>query len=142
LVSRYNVQLESYCKTINIEALLTSNIATTMILPAALAYQAQLAETIIATKSVLDSADMTGQESLLKDVTEKSSQLKHAIDALDKLNRKDEKAHSDPFDHAKFYETKIIPAMNEVRTLADELESLVDDSLWPLPKFREMLYIY
>ena len=44
--------------------------------------------------------------------------------------------------HAKFYEQKVIPAMNDVRKVADELELIVDDALWPLPKFREMLYIY
>ncbi len=142
LMSRYNVQLESYCKTINIEALLTSNIAATMILPTAINYQAQLAGSIIATKSVLDDADMSVQEGLLKDIMERASKLKLAIDNLDKLNKKDEKAHSNLFDHAKFYETKIIPAMNEVRSIADELELLVDDSLWPIPKFSEMLYIY
>lgn len=41
-----------------------------------------------------------------------------------------------------FTEQKIIPAMNQVRAISDELEQIVDDALWPLPKFREMLYIY
>jgi glutamine synthetase len=53
-----------------------------------------------------------------------------------------EEEETDHFAHAKFYEQKVIPAMNDVRHAADDLETIVDDSLWPLPKFREMLYIY
>jgi glutamine synthetase len=55
---------------------------------------------------------------------------------------KEEDHESDNSAHAKFYESKVLPAMNDVRAVADELEMIVDDSLWPLPKFREMLYIY
>jgi glutamine synthetase len=140
LISRYNIMFENYCKTINIEALLTINMAATMILPAALEYQNRLASTISVTRSVIDGAQ-TGQEKLLKEVAERVSKLKQNIDILDELTR-DEKEHEDLYQHAKFYQSKIIPAMNNVRHVADELESLVDDDLWPLPKFREMLYIY
>jgi glutamine synthetase len=142
LVSRYNIMLENYCKTVNIEAQLTSTIATTMILPASLQYQNRLASTIVQTKAAISGIDIGPQEKLLKDVAERCSRLKDALDKLSALFHEADEGETDPLAHAKFYQQKVIPAMTQVRTIADELEVLVDDSLWPLPKFREMLYIY
>lgn len=142
LVSRYNVQLENYCKTINIEALLTASIATTMIVPAAMQYQSRVASTIIQTKEAVSGLDLAPQENLLRDVAERVSRLRTNVERLDALSHEVDEGETDALSHAKFYQQKVIPAMNAVRTVADELETLVDDSLWPLPKFREMLYIY
>lgn len=142
LQSRYNIMLEAYCKTINIEALLTANIATTMVLPAALQYQTRVAQAILATKEAASGLDLSGQEKLLRDVAERVSRLKSAVEKLEALSHEVDAGDSDPLHHAKFYQQKVIPAMNSVRQYADELETMVDDSLWPLPKFREMLYIY
>ncbi|MBC7999762.1 MAG: glutamine synthetase III [Leptolyngbya sp.] len=144
LVSRYHILLENYCKVINIESLLTSSMATTMILPAAIEYQTRLATAIVQTKSAISGVTLTHQEKMLNDVSEKINNLTAAIENLAVLHleqRVDE--HEDEASaEAKFYQTRVIPAMNEVRNAADELELIVDDSLWPLPKFREMLYIY
>jgi glutamine synthetase len=142
LVSRYNVNLENYCKTVNIEALLTATIATTMILPASLGYQTRVAQAIVAAKEALSGLDLGPQEKLLRDVVERVSRLKVSIEKLDALFHEVDEGETDALSHAKFYQQKVIPAMNAVRTVADELETMVDDSLWPLPKFREMLYIY
>ncbi|HEY9678602.1 MAG TPA: glutamine synthetase III [Drouetiella sp.] len=141
LVSRYNIMLESYCKTINVEALLTANIATTMILPAALEYQSRVASTLVQTRQALSGVNLTSQEGLLRELCEKVNKLREAIEDLHALSSKEDD-HSDAFAHSKFYHGQVLPAMTEVRTVADELEMVVDDSLWPLPKFREMLYIY
>lgn len=142
LVSRYNVQLENYCKTINIEALITASIATTMILPAAMQYQARIASTIVQTKEAVSGIDLSVQEKLLRDVAERVGRLKTNIEKLDALFHEVDEGESDALSHARFYQQKVIPAMNSVRQVADELETICDDSLWPLPKFREMLYIY
>lgn len=145
LVSRYNIMLETYCKTINIESLLTESIATNMILPAALEYQSRVATAIVQTKAAVSSINLTVQESLLRDIAEKVNQLKTSLEVLESIRRHDkeeEKPEDETYSHARFYQQKVIPAMNDVRTVADELEMIVDDSLWPLPKFREMLYIY
>lgn len=145
LVSRYHIMLEAYCKTINIEVQLTLAIASTMILPAALEYQGTIASTLaniaIAFKEG-NRPDTSAQDKLLKDLCEKSSKLKFAIEQLDAISREADHNGISPFGHAKFYQERVIPAMNAVRAVADELEIIVDDSLWPLPKFREMLYIY
>ncbi len=145
LESRYHIMLEAYCKTINIESLLTAEIATTMILPAAIDYQHQLASAIVLTKSAIGGAQITAQEGMLRDMCHKISELHNAIEVLNsfiKGSKDDENGHSDVFTHARYYQERVITAMNEVRHAADELETVVDDGLWPLPKFREMLYIY
>jgi len=144
LVSRYNIMLESFCKTVNIEALLTANIATTMILPAALEYQNRVATTLVQTKQALSSVNLTLQEGMLRELCEKVNQLRESLEVLESLRHrgKEDDHESDNSAHAKFYESKVLPAMNDVRSVADELEMIVDDSLWPLPKYREMLYIY
>jgi len=143
--SRYNIMLEAYCKTINIESLLTAEIASTMILPAAIEYQHQLASTIVLTKSAIGGAQITAEEGMLRDLCHKISELHNAIEVLNsfiKGSKDDENGHSDVYTHARYYQERVITAMNEVRHAADELETVVDDGLWPLPKFREMLYIY
>jgi glutamine synthetase len=146
LVSRYNVQLEGYCKTINIESLLTANIAKTLILPAAVEYQARLANAIVQTKSAIGGVNLSVEEGLLRDLVNKINSLHNAVEVLESLTSHDSGQHNgegdDTFAHARFYQQRVIPAMNDVRTAADEIEDVVDDSLWPLPKFREMLYIY
>jgi glutamine synthetase len=142
LESRYHILLENYCKTINVETQLTSSMAATMILPAALAYQSSLAGVIRDTKAVLPNADCKTEENLLADVMEKASRLKEAIDALDHASRQVEEHTSDVLAHARLYQSSVRPAMNTVRKLADELEMVVDDALWPLPKFRELLFVY
>lgn len=148
LMSRYNVQLEAYCKTINIESLMTASMARTMIVPAALEYQLRIAQTIATTKQAVSGISLTHQEDLLKSVSDKVGSLQVEVDRLESLikeGHQDEHGdhgESDTLNRARFYEQKVIPSMNQVRNLSDELETTIDDSLWPLPKFREMLYIY
>lgn len=144
LVSRYNIMLEGYCKTVNIEALLTESIATNMILPVALEYQNRVATAIVQAKSAVNGLNLTHQENLLRDIVEKVNRLSSNLEVLEQVrshSAEDEQAE-DLLHHAKVYQQKVIPAMNDVRKVADELELVVDDALWPLPKFREMLYIY
>ena len=142
LQSRYVVMLESYCKTSNIEALMTINMGNTMILPAAIAYQSKLASSIAQVKAAVQGIEMGPQEKLLRDLTDRINKLKLGLETLDAITHEMDESEHEILHHARFYEEKVIPAMNAVRSIADELEYMVDDALWPLPKFREMLYIY
>jgi glutamine synthetase len=113
-----------------------------MIVPAAMQYQARIANTIVQTREAVSGLDLSGHEKLLRDISERVTKLRTAIEKLDALSHEVDEGETDPLHHARFYEQKVIPAMTHVRQVADELELLCDDSLWPLPKFREMLYIY
>ena len=138
LHSRYEILLENYKKTINIEANLTLQIAQRQILPAALRYQAQVAQSIANVKAAGIAAPKA-EESLLKELNDTISTLYNACTKLGHVI--DHPADGDAFAHAKYSHATIIPAMNAVREPADKLETLVADDLWPLPTDQEMLFI-
>ncbi|MBK8977804.1 MAG: glutamine synthetase III [Planctomycetes bacterium] len=140
--SRANVMFESYAKAIAIEAQSAIGIASTTILPAALRFQAQLAESI-------EAARRAGVKSLARQearLAETAAGIESALGALAALQERFEtvEAHENgsPERHARAYRDEVIPAMTALREACDELETLVDDELWPLPKYREMLFIH
>jgi glutamine synthetase len=137
LKSRYNILCETYVKTIAIEAKLTRFIAQTQILPACLRYQTEVANSVTAVKAAAPDAPV--QTGLLKTLSEGISELTKTLSTLDgALNHA---AHGELIDHAKYSRDKVVPAMNAVRAAADKLEGLVADDLWPIPTYREMLFI-
>jgi glutamine synthetase len=135
LQSRYEVALEQYIKTINVEAKLTTKIARTTILPAALGYQKNLADNVAAVKA----AGLTPETGPLKQVTELIGKLQAALAGLD--TAASHHGGDDLLAEAKHYGTAILPAMLKVREAADALEGIVDDDLWPLPTYQEILFI-
>jgi glutamine synthetase len=138
LHSRYEIFLESYRKTINIESQLTIQIAQRMILPAALRYQTQVAGAIVSLKSTGATVPKT-QTAHLNELVGAIESLQAATDRLGEAV--DEPSKGDSLDHAKYARDAIIPAMNAVRAAGDLLETLVPDDLWPLPTYQEMLFI-
>jgi glutamine synthetase len=137
LQSRFTIFAENYVKTLNIEGQLTAMIARTMILPAALRYQAEVATAVNATKEA--GVDNKAQADLLKSLTVTISEFQSVIATLDKALG--HHADGDVLEHATYARDKILPSMNAVRTLGDKLETMVADDLWPLPSYREMLFI-
>ncbi len=140
--SRFKILNEKYSNTINVEAIATRDIAMTMILPAAMAHQRQLAESITAVGAVLGAESVEAQNEVLAVTTRAVSDMKKAIDHLLAAQEELEGAELSEDERARAYRDRIIPAMDAVRVAADLLERLVDDDLWPLPKYREMLFIH
>ncbi|HEY4330034.1 MAG TPA: glutamine synthetase type III, partial [Phycisphaerae bacterium] len=136
--SRYEIYLENYKKTINIEAQLTASIAKTMILPAAIRYQGEVAHSVAAAKAA-GSGPLTEQEAMLKDLSTTINELQKKTAAL--THASDHAASGDALAHAKYSKETILTAMLAVRQLGDKLETIVADDLWPLPTYREMLFI-
>jgi glutamine synthetase len=137
LQSRFVILSENYVKTVNIEGQLTSMMGRQMILPAALRYLTEVANSVNATKAA--GVDNSAQLDFLKTLSKTTSDFQTAIAALDKALG--HHAEGEPFDHAKYFRDSVLPAMNAVRVLGDKLETLVADDLWPLPTYREMLFI-
>ena len=137
LVSREEILLENYATTISIEAETCLVMAKTMILPAGLKYQADVAAAVKLAADAGCPCDI--QLAMLRDIVATNSALKVAIDALDAANT--HVATGPTLKHAKYMRDVIIPAMLAVREPADKLETLVDDEIWPLPTYREMLFI-
>jgi glutamine synthetase len=137
LQSRYTIYCESYVKTITVEARLTAMMARTMVLPAALRYQTLVAGAVLSARSA--GADTTAQQELLKSLTATIGELQQATAGLD-----DAVGHhhgGDVTDHARAARDRVVPAMAAVRMLSDRLEAVVADDLWPLPTYREMLFV-
>jgi glutamine synthetase len=138
LHSRFEILLENYKKTIAIESQLMIRIGERMLLPASLRYQAEVAQTV----ANLKASGTPVPKNLEHLLVELTATIDHFQDALKKLAAaSEEHSEGDTLAHAKHSRDKIVPAMNDVRTHGDHLESLVADDLWPLPTYQEMLFI-
>jgi len=136
LHARYEVNLETYTKTINIEAQLMVLMANRYILPAALNYQKQIAESVAAVKAA--GAQSREGKRLLTRFTKLVDQFKAHADALGGVL---EHTSSSTEKHARHMRDKVIPAMAALREQGDDIELLMPHELWPLPTYREMLFI-
>ncbi len=137
LRARYDVALEQYNKTINIEAQLMVLMGNRYILPAAYRYQTEVAQTVAAVKS----AGATAKESRarLTQMIRLTDECKVRVDHLQHLL--EHEGNGDPMKHAKYFRDKVIPAMNDLRETGDALEAVVPHDIWPFPTYREMLFV-
>ncbi|KRD06727.1 glutamine synthetase [Mycobacterium sp. Root265] len=134
LESRVEVRYETYALTVAVEAKLALEIGSTVILPAALRYQTELAQNV----ATLKAAGVEPDLSLLKMVSEPIGALTAALATL----KEGLSHHADSAtEEAVHAQSALLPAMDAVRVAADTLESIVADDLWPLPTYQEMLYI-
>jgi glutamine synthetase len=135
LKSRCDIYLEQYCKTVRVEALQTVEMAKTLLFPAAIRYQNELASTCANLKLVgyeFDTDTLDKVTELVKCLQESIGSLNKALDSHDAANLLAEAQH---------FCDEVVPAMAAVRKCADELEGWVADDLWPLPTYQEMLFI-
>jgi glutamine synthetase len=133
--SRYEIALEQYILAIDVEAELTLEMATTMILPAAIRYQTELATNVASLKAAGVEADTTALTSL----SGKIAELQAGIATLRSEIDHDDIESTEK--HAEHCQKGLLPAMDTIRAAADYLESVVADDLWPLPTYQEMLFI-
>ena len=135
LHSRYEVRLEQYALTVAVEAKLTLEIGTTVILPAAVRYQTELAQNVAALKKAGVEPSLTALEAVsapIADLTAGLTSLKAALSDHSAESALDEATHA---------QKALLPVMEAMRSAVDILESVVADDLWPLPTYQEMLYI-
>ncbi|MFP5257946.1 MAG: glutamine synthetase III [Acidobacteriota bacterium] len=134
LKSREEIYLEQYVKTIQTEANLVVRMAKTVIFPAAVRYQSELAAACANLKAIGHDYKMDTLECVtakLRDIQAKTAELEKLM----------EHSAEGTLAEAKHMCCTILPAMNEVRAVADALEAVVADDLWPLPSYQEMLFI-
>lgn len=140
--ARQEILFETYCKTIAIEGLSALRIARTMILPAAVAYQSSLADAVLKVRAADETADVSALKQTLQTVSENVKGLVEATGVLSSCLEEAGEKGGEAAAHARLYCGKVMPAMAECRKFADALEAVVDDALWPLPKYDELLWIY
>ena len=140
LESRYEINLDNYIKTINIETLTMLNMAKRQILPAAIKFTAVLADTINAIKKTGIKADTSAQEELLKEISTTVASFKKHISALEKVTLNAANMQGDTYKQACFYRDQVVVKMSDLRTDGDKLETLVDAELWPMPTYEDLLF--
>ena len=137
LHSRYEIWLENYSKTINIEALTMVDMAKKQYIPAVMEYTKTLADTVLAVKSA--GADATVQTTALKSISEKLAEAQAAETSLeDKLA--EAAGIEDPKKLAFFYKDVVHTAMDDLRAPVDALEMMVDKKVWPVPTYGDLIF--
>jgi glutamine synthetase len=134
LHSRFEIYVEQYNKSVDVEAKLAAQIVKTQILPAALRYGKELTDAIVSAKA----AGLTPSSKVAGTVAKLTAEVEEKVTKL-------ESAHghgaSSPLDEAKHLRDEVLPAMESLRASVDALEAVMADDAWPLPTYQEMLFI-
>lgn len=139
LHSRYEIFMEGYCKTLNIEALTMVDMVNKYIIPSVLAYSNDLGKSIVQKKAVSSAINCEMEESLLTKISDLSSTLYSRNEKLsqDLLKVKD---YTDITEEAFYYKDVIFVDMQELRAVADELETMVGEEYWAYPTYGKLLF--
>lgn len=140
LHSRCEILLDNYCKVLHIEALTMLDMSRKEIIPAVSRYLKDMSDTAASVKAIIADADCTMQESIIGKVAALSGSLYKKTEALnaDVLATRDHEENIE--DRAQYYKNSIFPAMQELRVVADELETLVGQDYWPFPTYSDLLF--
>ncbi len=136
LHARYEINLETYCKTINIEAQLMVLMADRYILPAAFEYQKHVGQSVAAAKAG-GAPSKEGKKHLVE--------LVKLVDAFrvqtERLEAAADHTSATAEKHAKYMRDSVVPSMAKLRDLGDRMELMIPHETWPLPTYREMLFV-
>ena len=139
LESRKEILLEKYCQTINIEALTMLEMVKKDIIPAICNYSKDLTQGALAKKNLSSDIDVSLETSLVSKISSLSACLSKKTTELDKVLL-DAKDIDNNEELAKFYHDTVLSQMNEVRAIADELETIVGKGYWPFPTYTDLLF--
>ncbi len=137
LESRYAINLENYCKVLKIESLTMVEMAKKDILPAVSTYVRKLAEAVSCTKSIAD-VECGFETDMIRKLTSLSTNMYKKMLSLEELIETVPVGEGQTT--ADYYKDTIIPAMNKLRKIADEIETLVGEKYWPYPTYGRMLF--
>ena len=137
LESRYVINLENYCKIIKIESLTMIEMAKKDILPAVSTYVRKMAEAVSCTRSIAD-VECGFEVDMIRNLTNLSTNMYKKMLSLEELISQAPKGDDQRL--AEYYRDAIIPAMDRLRAVADEIEPLVGEKYWPYPTYGRMLF--
>ncbi|WP_024834071.1 glutamine synthetase III [Ruminiclostridium josui] len=138
--SRYEISLEKYIKTINIEAMTMLEMAKRQLLPACIKFETEIAKSINEIKNCGIEADLSANTELLNETASFVSQFKKEISLLENSLSKAQHSFEDTFEQAMFYRNDVFARMEALRKVADELERIVDSNIWPIPTYADILF--
>ena len=142
--ARNEVKWETYSKKIQIESRVLGDLAINHIIPAAVRYQSTLLDNVYKIKQLFSgdkadtiaAIDMDNIEQISENIAAIKTKVKEMVEVRHKANRMPSER-----DKAIAYHDDVMPKMDEIRTHIDNLELMVDNEIWPLPKYRELLFI-
>lgn len=141
LHARHEIMLENFYKKLQIEARIMGDVANSQIIPAVIEYQNKLIKNVKGLKEIGLSDDLTAAPlSIINKISGYLGVLKNTIDTMLEERKKVNKIE-DSREKAIAYDEKVKVYFDAIRYNADKLEQIVDDSIWPLPKFRELLFL-
>ena len=144
LEARNEVKWETYTKKIQIEARVLGDLSMNHIIPVATRYQSALLKNVdsVATAFPVDKAEKLNARNMkiIEEIAERTSAIEKGVEELVNARKLANKI-DDEHKKAIAYHDKVEPKLDEIRYQIDKLELIVDDSLWPLPKYRELLFI-
>ncbi|MCU0423476.1 MAG: glutamine synthetase III [Bacteroidia bacterium] len=141
LEARYEIMQENYVKKIDIEAKIIAQLATSHVIPAAVDYQTKLANGVAALKQAgVAKASYSAQLEMIQTI---AAHINSISSTVTKLLAETDKAHhiEDTHKRAVAFCHKVKPLFDVIRTASDALEFMIEDDLWKLPKYRELLFI-
>ncbi len=138
LHSRYEILIEEYYKTINIEARTMLSMAKTQIMPAVINYMTQVAQNVSIMTS-LEKFNIDAQSEMLTELNTLLNSLKRAIDELE-IVHKETIQIEEVLEKAQAFRNNVLPKMEALREVADKLETIVDEKIWPIPTYSELLF--
>ncbi len=143
LESRVEVEYEKFTKKIQIEARVLGDLAINHIVPTAINYMTSLLENVQRIKEVFNETEFErlagARKEVIVTISDHITSIKRMVNEMVEERKKANKIE-DSFKKALAYENKIKPYLNDIRYHIDKLELIVDNEIWPLPKYREMLF--
>ena len=144
LEARYEIDLELYAKKIQIESRVMGDLASNHIIPIAIQYQNLLIENVTGLKQILSDKEFkelaAEQLRLIREVSERINRTRVLVEEMIEARKKANASHH-ARDLAGQYSQNVVPYFAQIRREVDKLELIVSDELWPLPKYRELLFI-
>jgi len=144
LEGRMEVEYEKFIKKVQIESRVLGDVAINHIVPVAIRYMTMLLENVKNLKEVFSESEFeemaSGRKALIREISAHISAIKSMVNDMTEA-RKEANAIEHSIEKAKAYDQKVLPYLNEIRYHIDKLELTVDNEMWPLPKYRELLFI-
>jgi glutamine synthetase len=137
--ARYEIMTENYCKVMNIEVLTMVEMVRKQIIPAVSRYVREIAEAARAKREVVETVDLSMETDLITRLSSLNARAYTKVQSLDKLTEDlRHTVHAD--EQAVVYRDSIIPAMDDLRAVVDEMEELTAQDIWPVPGYGELLF--
>ena len=136
--SRYEIQLENYSKTINIEALTAIDMVRKDYIPAVSAYTSELSSTVLAKKAVCESIPCDSEIEVIKRLSELGSDMSKIVSKLETADKKASALSGK--EQADAFHGEVIPVMEELRAAVDEAEKITSEEYWPVPCYGDLIF--